>query len=422
MSLTIRQGSVQSAEARRIFLRMFRTEPLADPYPMYARLRALAPVLSIRHPRFPRGYLVSTQELCAALFRDPDFTPITSAALDTLAPGWRDNPFATAMHSSLMFSSGAAHRKLRAAVGHFLGPRVVEQRRAEVVELADSLLDGVADLGRSGEPVDIAEALALPYASLVTGLLLGLDPQESLRLGRLTRQCGAILEMACPVEDYKDMLEPAGEIIEALHLLVEKRRLQPREDMVSELTRLYLSEHDREQLINDLVLLMIGGVESPARTVGLGVRLLLERPEQARILREDPTVVHRAVAEIIRYDPAFQLIPRMASKPTRFAGIDVLPGDVMLACVAAANRDPDYVADPDRFDVTRPASIGLGMAGGPHYCLGAAMGQLQMEVLFPRLLRRFPAVAAAGAPVFRAPGTTLRGCDHLPVRLHQVIR
>ena len=422
MLLAIQQDPADSAEARRIFLRMFRTEPVADPYPMYARLRTIAPILAIRHPRFPSSYLISTQEHCAALFRDPDFPPITAVALDKLAPGWRDNPFARAMHTSLMFKSGAAHRKLRATVGHFLNPRAVEQRRGEVAELVDSLLDELADLGRSGEPVDIAGALALPYASLITGLLLGLDREESLRLGQLTRRCGAILEMACPAGDYKDMLEPAMEIVDALHTIVEKRRLRPRDDMISQLTRLYLSDHDREQLINDLVLLMIGGVESPARTVGLGIRLLLNHPEQARIVREDPRVVHSAVAEVIRYDPAFQLIPRMASKPTRFGGIDILPGDVALACVAAANRDPDYVADPDRFDVTRPPSIGLGMAGGPHYCLGAGMGQLQLEVLFPRLLRRFPDMVTAGAPVFRAPGTTLRGCDHLPVLLHQVIQ
>lgn len=418
----IQQNLAGSAEARRIFLRMFRTEPVADPYPMYARLRTLAPVLAIRHPRFPRSYLISTQEQCAALFRDPDFTPITAVALDKLAPGWRNNPFARAMHSSLMFKSGAAHRELRAAVGHFLSPRVVEQRRGEVVELVDSLLDELAYLGRSGEPVDLVQALALPYASLITGLLLGLDREESLHLGRLTRQCGVILEMACPAEDYEDILEPAREIVAALHTLVEERRLRPRDDMISELTRRYLSDHGREQLVNDLVLLLIGGVESPARTVGLGIRLLLSHPEQARILREDPTVLHSAVAEIMRYDPVFQLIPRMASKATRLGGVDILPGDVLLACVGAANRDPRYVADPDRFDVSRPPSIGLGMAAGPHFCLGAGMGQLQMEVLFPRLLRRFPGMAAAGAPVFRAPGTTLRGCDHLPVHLHQVIQ
>jgi cytochrome P450 len=420
MPLTVQQDPAESAEARRIFLRMFRTEPLADPYPMYARLRTIAPILEIRHPRFPKSYLISTQEHCAALFRDPNFPPITEAALDRLAPSWRHNPFAKAMHSSFMFKSGAEHRRLRAAIGHFLSPRVVEQRRGQVVELVDSLLDELADLGRSSERVDIAEALALPYASLVTGLLLGVGREESLRLGRLTRKCGAILEMACPAEDYEGMLEPAIEIVDALHTIVDRRRRRPQDDMLSELARMYPSGRDREQLINDLVLLMIGGVESPARTVGLGIRLMLNHPEQARIVREDPTVVHSAVAEIIRYDPAFQLIPRIAANPARFGGVDISPGDVMLACVAAANRDPDYVADPDRFDVARPPSMGLGMAGGPHYCLGAGMAQLQMEELLVRLLRRFPGMSAAGAPVFRAPGTTLRGCDHLPVRLHQV--
>ena len=307
MLFTGRQDPVDSAEARKIFLRMFRTDPVADPYPMYARLRSLAPILAIRHPRFPNSYLISSHEHCAALFRDPDIRPITAVVLDKLAPQWRDNPFASAVHHSLMFQSGAAHRKLRATVGRFLNPRVVEQRREEVVELVDSLLGELADLGRSGEPVDLTQALALPYASLVTGLLLGLDREDSLRLGHLTRRCGAILEMACPAEDYDDMLEPAVEIVDALHTVVAERRHRPRGDMISELTSLY-PDHDREQLINDLALLMIGGVESPSRTVALGIRLLLNHPEQAQIVREDPTVTHSAVGTSPRvvdtFDPA----------------------------------------------------------------------------------------------------------------------
>lgn len=419
MSLTIKQNPVDSAEARRIFIRMFRPEPVTDPYPMYARLRTTAPILAIRHPRLPTSYLLSSHEHCTALFRDPDFRPVNAATLDVLVPDWRSNPFARAMHSSMMFKSGTEHRKLRSTVSQFLNPRVTEQWRREVVELADSLLDDLDHLGRSGEPLDLAEALALPYASLVTGLLLGLDREESLRLGQLTRRCGAILEMACPADDYQAMLEPATEIVDALRATVEKRRLRPQDDMISKLTKLYLSDH--EQLINDLVLLMIGGVESPARTVGLGIRLLLNHSGQARTVREDLDIAKSAVAEVMRYDPAIQLIPRIASKPTMFGGTAISPGDMMLACVGAANRDPNYVADPERFDVTRSPSVGLGMAGGAHYCLGAAMGQLQLEMLIPRLLRRFPDMTAAGVPVFRAPGTTLRGCDHLPVRLHQVV-
>jgi cytochrome P450 len=88
--------------------------------------------------------------------------------------------------------------------------------------------------------------------------------------------------------------------------------------------------------------------------------------------------------------------------------------------IGAANRDPDYVEEPDRFLVTRrPDRPSLGFGLGRRYCPGAALARLQAEVLFPRLLRRFPGLRLAGPPTYRAPGTMLRGLETLPVVLEE---
>jgi cytochrome P450 len=155
--------------------------------------------------------------------------------------------------------------------------------------------------------------------------------------------------------------------------------------------------------------------------VGLGTRLLLEHPRQARLVADEPGVAARAVAEILRYEPPVQLVARTALEPAELAGQPVPAGSMVFGLLGAANRDPAQVKEPEVFDVTREPEMSkassLSFGAGPHYCLGAYLAGLQGEVLFPRLLRRFPALRLAGPPVYRSPGSTLRGLESLPLYL-----
>jgi cytochrome P450 len=176
--------------------------------------------------------------------------------------------------------------------------------------------------------------------------------------------------------------------------------------------------HGDESYLGDLVLLFGATFDSPASLVALGVKLLLEHPDQAGIVRADPSSVERCVEEILRYDPPVQVAVRVATEPTRFGHTDVPPGTPLLGMIAAANRDPAYVTDPDRFLVTRrPNRPSLAFGLGRRYCPGASMGRMQAQVLFPRLLRRFPRLRLAGQARFRSPGTMLRGLEDVPVTL-----
>jgi cytochrome P450 len=190
-------------------------------------------------------------------------------------------------------------------------------------------------------------------------------------------------------------------------------------NLLAELVSAHAQDREAEQL-GAAVLLFGAGFDSPASIVGLGTKLLLEHPAQARLVADEPAVAPRAVAEILRYEPPVQLVVRTALEPAELAGQQIPAGSMIFGLLGAANRDPAQFKEAEVFDVTREKARSLTFGAGPHYCLGAYLAGMQGEVLFPRLLSAFPGLRLAGPsdqPVFRSPGSTLRGLDRLPVYL-----
>ena len=402
------------AEALRIFLRLVRPTPLADPYPLYGRLRDLAPLLPVRLPGVPSGYLVSTFAACSRLLRDPAFGPPTEAHLDAMRPGWRDNAFTRCMYRSMVFQTGTEHRARRQAVARPFGPRQLVKYRAELDQIAGQLVDQLARLGPG--PVDLVEHLALPFAALSLGRLLAIGDDEAIRLGRLARQVGPVFEQFASAEQHRQVATAGEELVRRLAVIMAGHRGADQDSLLS---RLAAHAGQAEQL-GAAVLLFGAGFDSPASLIGLGTRLLLEHPRQARLAAEQDGIASRAVAEILRYEPPVQLVARTALEPAELAGVLVPAGTMIFGLIGAANRDPAQVKEPEVFDVSREQVPSLSFGAGPHYCLGAFLAGLQGEVVFPRLLRRFPGLRLAGPahpPVYRAPGSTLRGLDSLPLML-----
>jgi cytochrome P450 len=402
------------AEALRIFLRLVRPQPLADPYPLYTRLRDLAPFLPIRFPGVPTGYLVSTFASCSALLRDPAFGPPSQAQLDVLNPGWRDNAFTRCLYRSMVFRSGSSHRESRQVAARHFAPRQMARYADELGEIAGVLVDRLA--GHGPEPVDLVEHLALPFAALSLGRLLAIPDDEVIRLGRLARRAGGVFEQFKTAEQHRLVADAGAELAGRLAAFVAGRREGAGDHLLARLAAGRGGGDEQEQL-GAAVLLFGAGFDSPASMVGLGTRLLLEHPEQAALVADQPDSAPRAVAEILRYEPPVQLVARTALRTAELGGREIAAGSLVFGLIAAANRDPAQVKEPEKFDVTRDQVPTLSFGAGPHYCLGAHLAGLQGEVLFPRLLRRYPGLALAGEPVYRSPGSTLRGLDHLPLRL-----
>jgi cytochrome P450 len=387
----------------RIFLQLIRPRPLADPYPLYARLRDLAPFLPIRFPGVPTGYLVSSYAGCDRLLRDPAFGPPTYDHLDALKPDWRDNAFTRCLYSSMVFRTGKAHRERRQTASRHFAPRHIGTYRAELERIADMLID------RLNGTVDLIEELALPFAGLSLGRLMGIDDDEAVRLGRLARQAGGVFEQFASARQHQTIAAAGEELVGRLASIVKSAG---QNDLLASLAGV-----DEQELVGAAVLLFGAGFDSPASMVGLGTKLLLDHPDQAALVRDRPDLASRAVAEILRYEPPVQLVVRAALRPAELDGRPVPAGSMVFGLIAAANRDPAQVKEPEVFDVTREQASSLSFGAGPHYCLGAYLAGMQGEILFPRLLRRFPRMCPAGQPAYREPGSTLRGLERLPLTL-----
>jgi cytochrome P450 len=414
MSVLTVDRRTDESQALRIFLRLIRPRPLDDPYPLYAQLRDLAPFLPVRFPGVPAGYLVSTFAGCSQLLRDPAFGPPTHDQLDLLKPGWRDNAFTRYMYRSMVFRAGAAHRESRQAVSRHFAPAQTARYRHELDQLAGQLVGRLA--AHAPGPVDLMEHLALPFAALSLGRLLAIDDDEAIRLGRLARQVGTAFEQFASAEQHVNVTRAGEELVRRLAVIVAGRPGGAQDNLLARLAASHAGADEAEQL-GAAVLLFGAGFDSPASMVGLGARLLLEHPRQARLVADEPGIAARAVAEILRYEPPVQLVARTALEPAELAGQPVPAGSMVFGLLGAANRDPAQVKEPEVFDVTREKTSSLSFGAGPHYCLGAYLAGMQGEVLFPRLVRRFPGLRLAGPPVYRSPGSTLRGLESLPLYL-----
>ena len=414
MSVLTADRRTEESQALRIFLRLIRPRPLDDPYPLYAQLRDLAPFLPVRFPGVPAGYLVSTFAGCSRLLRDPAFGPPAHDQLDLLKPGWRDNSFTRYMYRSMVFRAGAAHRESRQAASRHFAPAQTARYRDELDQLAGQLVGRLAAHGPG--PVDLMEHLALPFAALSLGRLLAIDDDEAIRLGRLARQVGTAFEQFASAEQHVNVTRAGEELVRRLAVIAAGRPGGAPDNLLARLATSHAGADEAEQL-GAAVLLFGAGFDSPASMVGLGTRLLLEHPRQARLVADEPGIAARAVAEILRYEPPVQLVARTALEPAELAGQPVPAGSMVFGLLGAANRDPAQVKEPEVFDVTREKTSSLSFGAGPHYCLGAYLAGMQGEVLFPRLLRRFPGLRLAGPPVYRSPGSTLRGLESLPLYL-----
>jgi cytochrome P450 len=407
--------AASDAEALRIFLRLIRPRPLADPYPLYARLRDLAPFLPIRFPGVPNGFLVSTFSGCSRLLRDPAFGPPTREHLDALKPGWQHNSFTRCLYSSMVFRSGASHRERRQVASRHFAPRHIGAYRGELEQIADLLIHRLSE-ARPGAVTDLVEDLALPFASLSLGRLMGVADAEAVDLGRLARKAGGVFEQFATARQHAVIAASGEELVERLTAIVAGRRGSAGADLLASLAASE-SGTDEQELVGAAVLLFGAGFDSPASMVGLGTKLLLDHPDQARLLRDSPDLVPGGVQEILRYEPPVQLVVRAALEPAVLEGREVPAGSMVFGLIAAANRDPAAVKEPEVFDVTRAQVSSLSFGAGPHYCLGAYLAGMQGEILFPRLLRAFPSMRTGGEPEYREPGSTLRGLDRLPLIL-----
>jgi cytochrome P450 len=386
---------------------------LADPYPAYRYLRTHAPVW-----KSPVGRWFLTRHADATqLLRDRAFGKDMSnpeALTRRFGPTAMDEPSVVEFSHMMLMRDPPDHTRMRSLVTKAFAARRIEQLRARIQTTANELLDRA--IPRGG--MDVMRDLAFPLPMLVICELLGIPEADRSTFVHKPAAGAALLNPTPPTRAELDAAN-AGTLASKAYFeaLFEKRRREPGDDLISLMVQAEESGErlSAEELRANVVLLFAAGHETTVNLIGNGVLSLQRGPDQWQALRDDPSLIPNAVEELLRYECPVQAVSRTVVEKTEIGGVALEKGEIVVALVGAANRDPDVFPEPDRLDVTRNDAKLLSFGGGIHFCLGAQLARLEAEVVFGELLRRIPnlRLPEIETPQWRD-NFTLRGLKTLP--------
>ncbi|MCX4820966.1 cytochrome P450 [Streptomyces sp. NBC_01142] len=389
-----------------------------NPYPVYAYLRDAAPVCPMRPPHGIDTYLITRYEDARAALSDPRLSKDMYGAMDAYRRIFGDS--SVALDDHMLNSDPPKHTRLRKLVNSQFTPRRVESLRPQIQDIVETLMDGFA----TQEPVDLLPAFAFPLPITVICELLGVPPEERSEVqGWSTTVANTGFS-----KEAKQAHQKAEESLHAyFEDLLARKRSHPGDDLLSALTEVRDKDGglSRNELTSTAFLLMFAGHKTTAYLIGNAVYHLLAHPSQLRAVQRNPELVGQAVEEVLRYDGSVESATfRFATEDVDIAGTRIPKGALVQIALASANRDPLKFDSPDQFDVTRPdnaQSAHLGFGQGIHYCLGAPLARLEMQLALTGLFSRFPRMALADpareAPWMEVPFPAFRGLAELPVVL-----
>ncbi|MCK9899929.1 cytochrome [Parafrankia colletiae] len=409
MTLSQHSPELDADAVTRILLDLFSPQHRADPYPLFAQLREAGPLHET-----PLGVWVVTRHAeCTAVLQNPSW-------------GHNQTPDgAFRGGDSFLFMNPPQHTRLRSLVSRTFTPRMITGLAPRIEQLVDELLDAMVDAGDT----DLIAALAYPLPMTIVCELLGVPAADypvfhtwSIAIAR-----GLDPEFLLSPEEKTGRDESTAAFYEYFRDLARARREHPAADLISALAAVDengdgLSDTELHGTGN---LLLNAGHETSVNLIGNGLLALLRRPDQLAALHADPELIPSAVQELLRFDAPIQLIPRDALTDLELAD-RALPADTGVAVLlAAANRDPAAYPDPDRLDITRfhrrqaPAPRHLAFSLGVHFCLGAGLALLEMEILLRRLIERGITLDPHTDEPDYKPNVILRGPERLPVSVRQ---
>lgn len=356
-----------------------------DPVPRIAEIRATEPMHKLDLPFNFRAYLVTGYEESRRILTDRD-----SYSNDIRHMFHGDGPATSDDIGGLGFTDPPLHTRLRKIVTPEFTMRRLARLEPMISEIVDRQLD---KLEAEGSGADMAKHVAFPVPFQTICALLGLDYEdrdafEKLGSARFDATNGGAAAFGAVSEQREFLFEA-----------VAKQRKEPGPGLIGQILR------DEGDLISDVDLagladgVFTGGFETTAGMIALGTIVLLRDPAYADMIRKgDPEDVDRIVEELLRYLAVVQVaFPRFAKQDMMLFGQQLRAGDVVLASLSGANRDPLSAGDrPDEFDPHRiPASGHLAFGHGIHRCIGAELARMELRIALPRLFQRFPDLALA---------------------------
>jgi cytochrome P450 len=379
----------------------FTPEFRADPYPVYAQLRAEAPVA--------QGgigfYAVSRYDDVCYVLKTPQLFSSARMGLGLDGQGSR----------TIINTDPPDHTYMRNLVNRAFTPRMVAEMEPRIREITRALLDRVVPAGE----MDVVAALAVPLPVTVIAEILGVEPERrddfkrwSNAIVGTTGGDGAMNESyLTDVEEFRAYFAEA----------VAKRQREPHDDLIGALMKADQEEHRLTdgEIVSFAMLLLIAGNETTTNLIGNAMNALLEHPDQLAMVAGDPERIPNMVEEALRWDSPVQFLFRTTTQEVEVSGTTLPPNVPVVPIYASANRDSAKYPDGERFDITRNTQGHIAFGLGPHFCLGAPLARLEAKVAFEEMFARTRDLQRAGEAT-RIGSMFLRGMATLPLQFEPV--
>ena len=377
---------------------------VADPYPALAELRAAGPI--VWHEPSDR-WLATTHDAVSAVLRDRSFGRIWAdwEPAETMAP------FNALHRHQMMENEPPEHTRLRRLVAGAFGRGHVERLRPRIEALVEAMLDGLDGT------VDVLAEYAEPLPVYVICELLGVPRADYGQLRAWSQAIVHMYEHDVTQVTKDEAVAAAADFSDYVRAVVAERREHPADDLISDLVaeRDGLARLSDDELVASVVLLLNAGHEASVNVFGNGLHALLTHRDQLERITSGTVPVATALEELIRFDAPLQLFERTATADVEVAGVAVHEAQTVACLMGSANRDESVFEDAASLDVGRDPNPHVGFGMGLHFCLGAPLARLELEITFGRLLERFPRIElVAQAP--RRPTWVLRGFERIEVR------
>lgn len=374
----------------------------ADPYPFYEARRAQGEVV---WDDTAQAWLALSYEAAREILGGPGWTsdplanPLARAAIDPLS--------ADMFAGSMLFADGADHQRLRGAARDVFTRSFITELREGVEAIAAALIDEP----EARVAFDFVAEIALPLPIAVIGGWLNLEPGSA----RLLRELSPVIirmlgTLADPDEIAAGASAGAALMAEFLPLAAD-RRIHPGDDLLSFIAA--DPEVSLEEVVATAILIAVAGHETTANMLGGGlIALLTPADDGSRLIERIDPADPGLVTELLRLHGPVQSTARTATTDHTIAGVEIASGQTVLAVVAAANRDPAVFDQPETFRLDRSGAAPLSFGYGAHYCLGAALAQLELRTALPKIVGRQPVLAG---PVHWRDAPAIRGPRSVPV-------
>jgi pimeloyl-[acyl-carrier protein] synthase len=384
---------------------------LANPYPLFRRLREEDPV----HwdPYLHAWVVTRYADVVKVLLEfSADRTPTPERLAEM---GLKDlSPIAEVMVKQMLFVDPPTHTRIRGLASFAFTPQRVEVLRNHIQEIVTRLLDIVISKGS----MDVIGDLAGPLPYTITAEMLGVPVEDAPQLKVWSQD---FAEMLGNFQHNPERTPKVRRAVEGMTAYfqgaIRKIKKNPREGLIHSFLTAEVNGNrfTEEEVIANTIVTMVGGQETTTNLIGNGVLTLLRNPLQFEKLKSDLSLIPSAVEEMLRYEPPSQQTARLAPYDLELGGKKIRKRQAVIAVMAAGNRDPERFTNPDRFDITRSDNRHLSFGWAAHFCFGAALARIEGQVAFEMMLRRMPNLQLASRPLDWRTNLGLRGLTELQV-------